>query len=163
MVRTDGPMWKAFRVQRRYGATTATTRRWPGDVASKAKMNVRFRVNTPTKDCQTRGGGDDFCRSLVKSIKECRGSRKVEFNICKSRYNKGSGFNMQLASEIELEKCGGEFGQAMRRGMLKEVRVKEFRKRVGIKRGGFLKHLFNLLQSLNELVRNIRERRDNTT
>ena len=76
---------EATRVQRRYEATTATTRRWPGDVASKAKMNVRSRVNTPTKDSQTRGGGDDFCRSLVKGIKECRGGRKVEFNIGISR------------------------------------------------------------------------------
>ena len=144
-MRTYGSMLKAFRVQRRYGATTATTRRWPGDVASKAKMNVRFRVNTPTKDSQTRGGGDDFCRSLVKGIKECRGGRKVEFNICISRYKKGSGFNMQLASKIELEKFGGEFGQAMRRGVLKEIGVKEFGKRVGIKRSGLLKDFSNLL------------------
>lgn len=52
---------------------------------------------------------------------------------------------MQLASKIELEMFGCEFGQAMRRGVLKEIGVKEFRKRVGIKRSGLLKQFFNLL------------------
>ena len=52
---------------------------------------------------------------------------------------------MKLASKIELEKFGGEFGQARRRGVLKEIGVKEFGKRVGIKRSGILKHFSNLL------------------
>ena len=68
-------------------------------------MNVRFRVNTPTKDSQTRGGGDDLCRSLVKGIKECRGGRKVEFNICISRYKKGSECSNPSGS---LSQCGLE-------------------------------------------------------
>ena len=50
VMRTDGAMWKAFRIQRWYGASTGTTRRWLGDVTPKAKMNIRFRVYTPTKE-----------------------------------------------------------------------------------------------------------------
>jgi len=52
---------------------------------------------------------------------------------------------MKFTSKIELEKFSGEFRQARRRGVLKEIGVKEFGKRVGIKRSGILKHFSNLL------------------
>ena len=84
-------------------ATSTATRRGPSKVRSKTKVDLRFRVDNPTKDSKTRKRRDSFYRGFMKGLQGKGRRREGPIDLTKTFTKKSTSVVKELLSQMELD------------------------------------------------------------